>query len=112
MPDKCIFCRIARKELPAKVIVETPECIAFHDTSPQAPTHVVVIPKEHIATLNEARNPAIMGKMMLMAADVAKREGVGDGYRVVINTGASAGQTVLHVHVHVLGGRQMTWPPG
>src|SRR6059058_5032484 len=106
MPDKCIFCKIARKELPAKIIVETPECMAFHDTNPQAPQHVVVIPREHIASLNEARNPALMGKVMLMAADVAKREGIAEtGYRTVINTGAGAGQTVPHVHVHVMGGR-------
>jgi histidine triad (HIT) family protein len=113
MPDKCLFCKIARKEVPAKIIVETPECMAFHDTNPQAPKHVVVIPKEHIATLNEARNPAIMGKVMLMAADVAKREGIAEtGYRTVINTNAGAGQTVFHLHVHVMGGRPMTWPPG
>src|SRR3954451_19760806 len=113
MPDKCLFCKIARKEMPAKMIVETPECMAFHDTNPQAPKHAIIIPKEHIATLNEARNPAIMGKLMLLAADVAKREGIAEsGYRTVINTNAAAGQTVFHVHVHVIGGRPMTWPPG
>lgn len=113
MPDKCLFCQIARKELPAKIVVDTAECVAFHDTNPQAPKHVVVVPKEHIATLNEARNPAILGKMLHMAADVAKREGIADsGYRVVVNTNAGAGQTVFHLHLHVLGGRPMTWPPG
>ena len=113
MPDKCLFCQIVRKEVPAKILLETPECVAFHDINPQAPTHMVIVPKEHIATLNDARNPAIIGRLMLVAADVAKREGVGQsGYRVVVNTNAAAGQTVFHLHAHVLGGRQMTWPPG
>lgn len=113
MPDKCLFCQIARKEVPATIVLETPECVAFRDISPQAPTHVIVIPKEHLPTLNEARNPAIVGRMLMVAADIAKREGVADsGYRTVINTNAAAGQTVFHIHVHMLGGRPLAWPPG
>jgi histidine triad (HIT) family protein len=113
MADKCLFCQIVRKEVPAKFIVETPECVAFHDINPQAPTHVVVVPKEHMPSLNAARNPTIVGKMLLVGADVAKREGVAEtGYRAVINTNAAAGQTVSHIHLHILGGRPMTWPPG
>jgi histidine triad (HIT) family protein len=113
MADKCLFCQIVRKEVPAKFIVETPECVAFHDINPQAPTHVVVVPEEHMPSLNAARNPTIVGKMLLVGADVAKREGVAEtGYRAVINTNAAAGQTVSHIHLHILGGRPMTWPPG
>lgn len=113
MPDKCLFCQIVRKEIPATIVLETAECLAFRDINPQAPTHVVVVPKEHLATLNEARNPSIVGRLLLVAADIAKREGIAEsGYRTVINTNAAAGQTVFHIHLHLLGGRAMGWPPG
>jgi histidine triad (HIT) family protein len=111
--DDCLFCRIVRKEIPAKIVAESPECVAFRDINPQAPTHILVIPREHVASLNEATDAAMIGRLALFAADIAKREGIADaGYRTVINTNAGAGQTVFHVHLHLLGGRPMRWPPG
>lgn len=113
MADPCLFCRIVRGEVPAKIVAETDECVAFRDINPQAPVHVLVIPREHVASLNEARDPALVGRLALVAADIAKREGIEEsGYRTVINTNASAGQTVFHIHLHLLGGRRMEWPPG
>src|SRR5687767_14679704 len=113
MADSCLFCRIVRGEIPAKLVAETPECVAFRDINPQAPTHVLVIPREHVASLNDARDPALVGRLALVAADIARQEGIADGgYRTVINTGADAGQTVFHIHLHLLGGRAMGWPPG
>ena len=92
---------------------ETPECVAFRDINPQAPVHVLVIPREHVASLNEARDAATIGRLALVAAEIAREEGIADGgYRTVINTNADAGQTVFHVHLHLLGGRRMGWPPG
>jgi histidine triad (HIT) family protein len=111
--DDCLFCRIVRKEIPAKIVAESPECVAFRDINPQAPTHILVIPREHVASLNEATDAAMIGRLALFAADIAKREGIADaGYRTVINTNAGAGQTVFHVHLHLLGGRPLRWPPG
>ncbi len=110
---QCLFCRIARGEIPAKVVYETPELLAFRDIDPKAPTHVLVIPRQHIATLNDVKDPGIIGRLMLAAAEVARREGLTDrGYRAVVNTNPDGGQTVFHLHVHLLGGRHMTWPPG
>lgn len=113
MADDCLFCRIVRKEIPAKLIAEDEHSVAFRDINPQAPVHVLVIPREHVASLNEATDAAMLGRLSLMAADIARREGVSEsGYRTVINTNAQAGQTVFHVHLHLLGGRSMHWPPG
>jgi histidine triad (HIT) family protein len=113
MSSDCLFCRIVRGEIPATIVAQDDACVAFRDISPKAPTHVLVVPREHIATLDDARDPTLMGRVMLMAADVARRDGVvAGGYRAVINTNAGAGQTVFHVHVHVLGGRALSWPPG
>ncbi|HJR62718.1 MAG TPA: histidine triad nucleotide-binding protein [Gemmatimonadaceae bacterium] len=113
MADPCLFCRIVRGEVPAKIVAETDECVAFRDVNPQAPVHVLVIPREHVASLSEARDPALVGRLALVAADIAKREGIAEsGYRTVINTNANAGQTVFHIHLHLLGGRRMEWPPG
>ena len=113
MSDSCIFCRIASGEIPAKIVAETAECLAFRDLNPQAPVHTLVIPREHIATLSDATDPAIIGKMMLLGAEIARRSGIDQsGYRCVINTNGDAGQTVFHIHLHVLGGRAMAWPPG
>ena len=113
MADRCLFCRIVRKEIPAQIVAETDDWIAFRDVNPQAPVHVLVIPREHVASLNEATDPALVGRLALAAADIAKREGVAEsGYRTVINTNADAGQTVFHVHLHLLGGRRFGWPPG
>jgi histidine triad (HIT) family protein len=113
MADDCLFCRIVRKEIPAKLVAEDEHCIAFRDINPQAPLHVLVIPREHVPSLDEARDPELLGRLSLMAADIARREGVAaSGYRTVMNTNSAAGQTVLHVHLHLLGGRSLHWPPG
>jgi histidine triad (HIT) family protein len=108
----CIFCRIAKGEIPTNKVAESAEAFAFRDTNPQAPTHVLVIPKTHVASLAQAE-PALVGAVMHLAAEVARLEGVEDtGYRTVLNTGDHAGQTVHHLHAHVLGGRDFRWPPG
>jgi histidine triad (HIT) family protein len=113
MADNCLFCRIARKEIPATLIFEDEHCVAFRDINPQAPVHVLVIPRAHIASLNDATEAAAVGRLVLTAAEIAKSEGVAEsGYRVVVNTNRDAGQTVFHIHVHVLGGRDLGWPPG
>lgn len=113
--DRCLFCRIVEGEIPADVIYETEHVMAFRDIAPKAPTHVLVIPKRHVASLAAAGDDdrALLGEVMLAARDVARAEGVdGDGFRAVANTGNDGGQTVHHLHVHVLGGRAMDWPPG
>jgi histidine triad (HIT) family protein len=108
-----IFGRIARRELPADIVAESARCIAFRDVAPQAPVHVLVIPKEPHATLNDVDDASLLGEVLALARDVAKQEGLAeDGYRVVINTNGNGGQTVFHLHAHVLGGRRMAWPPG
>ena len=113
MSDSCLFCRIVRGEIPAKLVAQDDRCVAFRDVNPQAPTHVLVIPRAHIASLDAASDAEILGRMSLMAAQIARDEGIADGgYRTVINTGRDAGQTVFHIHLHLLAGRQMTWPPG
>ena len=113
MSNDCIFCRIAQGELPTKKVDETEHSLAFRDLDPQAPTHILVIPKAHVASLAEADDPAILGDVMYLAARVAAAEGLAEsGYRTVINTGPDGGQTVSHLHVHILGGRRMAWPPG
>jgi histidine triad (HIT) family protein len=111
----CIFCKIASGEIPADKLYEDDHVVAFRDLNPQAPTHALVIPKEHIATLNdlEESNQAVMGRLFLAAKAVASQQGLaGDGYRTVVNCNNHGGQTVYHIHLHLLGGRQMTWPPG
>jgi len=109
----CLFCRIVKKEIPATIVAENGHCIAFRDINPQAPTHILVIPRQHVASLNEAKDPVVIGQMHQMAVQLAKAEGLSErGYRTVINTNADAGQTAFHIHLHLLGGRRMTWPPG
>jgi histidine triad (HIT) family protein len=104
---------IARGEIPAKIVAEDATCIAFRDVNPQAPVHVLVIPRAHVPSLNEVTSPALLADLLQMAREVAKQEGIaGDGYRVVFNTNRDGGQTVFHLHAHVLGGRAMHWPPG
>jgi histidine triad (HIT) family protein len=111
--NDCLFCRIIRKEIPATIVAENGHCVAFRDTNPQAPTHVLVIPRQHVASLNEAKDPNVIGHMHQMAVQIAKSEGLAErGYRTLINTNADAGQTVFHIHLHLLGGRRMSWPPG
>lgn len=113
MGSDCLFCRIAGGDIPATIVLQDEHCVAFRDINPQAPTHVLVIPREHIPTLDDVADPALLGRLLAFAARVARQEGlVTPGYRAVVNTNAGAGQTVFHLHVHVLGGRQMTWPPG
>jgi len=111
--NECLFCRIVKKEIPASIVAENGHCIAFRDINPQAPTHILVIPRQHVASLNEAKDPAVIAQMHQMAVQLAKAEGLSErGYRTVINTNADGGQTVFHIHLHLLGGRHMTWPPG
>jgi histidine triad (HIT) family protein len=113
MSNDCLFCRIVRKEIPASFVAENGHCVAFRDINPQAPSHVLVIPRQHVASLNDVKDAALIGQMHLLAAQIAKTEGLSErGYRTVINTNADAGQTVFHIHLHLLGGRKMAWPPG
>jgi histidine triad (HIT) family protein len=111
----CLFCRLVRKEIPATLIYEDERLVVFNDINPQAPLHALVVPKRHIATLNElsADDERIVGEMVRRAAAVAREKGYADrGFRTVFNTNADAGQTVFHIHLHVLAGRGLTWPPG
>ena len=113
MSSDCLFCRIVRHEIPATIVREDEHTLAFRDIDPKAPTHVLVIPKTHVASLNDADDAATLGRLMLAAREIADAEGIASsGYRTVINTGADAGQTVHHVHLHLLGGRHLSWPPG
>ena len=109
----CLFCKIAAGEIPADIVKKTDKFVAFRDISPQAPTHVLVIPTYHIASLNDAKDPDLLGRMLAFARDLARELGIAErGYRVVVNTNPDGGQTVFHLHVHLLGGRVMKWPPG
>jgi histidine triad (HIT) family protein len=113
--SNCLFCRIARHELPATIVHEDEGLIAFRDINPKAPTHILVIPRQHIASLNELEpaHRGVLGDMHLLAGALAQAEGIAeDGWRVVVNCGAAAGQTVWHIHMHLLGGRDLGWPPG
>lgn len=111
----CLFCRIIAGEIPANKVYEDERALAFRDINPQAPTHILIIPKKHIDSLNGAsgEDEATLGRLQCVAAKIAGEEGLTEkGYRTVINTGVDAGQTVFHIHVHLLGGRPMAWPPG
>lgn len=113
--ENCLFCKIIAGAIPSKKVYEDEICIAFNDISPQAPTHVLVIPREHFDSLDsaEANHKETLGHLLLTAASVAREKGFAeDGYRVVINTNSDGGQTVFHLHVHLLGGRQFVFPPG
>jgi len=112
--NDCLFCRIIRGEIPSKKIYEDEHTFAFEDINPQAPTHVLIIPKEHIGGLKEAslEQAEIVGRCHLTAAHIARQRGIEDGYRTVLNVGPGAGQSVFHLHVHLLGGRSLHWPPG
>lgn len=116
MPDAdCLFCRIVAGELPADVIHETDHVLAFRDIDPKAPKHILIIPKRHVASLEAAEDgdQELLGAVMLAARDVARSEGIAEsGFRAVANTGDDGGQAVHHLHVHVLGGRALSWPPG
>ena len=110
----CIFCKIVAGKIPSKKVHEDERVFAFHDIDPKAPTHILVIPKKHIRSMAEAggEDEGIFGRMLLAASDIARQQGLARGYRVVISTGPEGGQTVDHLHLHLLGGRQMHWPPG
>ena len=111
----CIFCKIISGDIPAEKVFENDHVIGFRDLNPQAPTHVLVIPKKHISTINDLQeeDKALVGEMYLAAKQIAADEGLSDdGYRTVMNCNEQAGQTVFHIHLHLLGGRRMQWPPG
>ncbi len=111
----CLFCKMIAGEITPDTVYEDDDVLAFRDINPQAPTHVLVVPKQHVATLNDLddSNASLVGKMMLAAASIARQEGFAEsGYRTVMNCNADGGQTVFHIHLHVLGGRRMHWPPG
>jgi histidine triad (HIT) family protein len=111
--DTCLFCRIIRREIPASIVWENAHALAFRDIKAEAPTHLLVVPKRHFASLNDAADAQTLGELLLAAREIAEGEGIAQsGYRTVINTGRDAGQTVFHLHVHVMGGRHMKWPPG
>ena len=113
--SQCLFCRIAAGEIPANILYSDEDVLAFRDINPQAPLHALVIPRKHIATINDlqADDAALVGKLFLAAKQVAKEAGYAeDGYRVVMTCGLDAGQTVFHIHLHVLAGRALSWPPG
>ncbi|HNV74335.1 MAG: histidine triad nucleotide-binding protein [Gemmatimonadetes bacterium] len=113
MATDCLFCRIVSGEIPAGRVAENAHCIAFRDISPKAPTHILVIPRAHVPSLNQVESASLAGELLLMAAAVARAEGIAEsGYRVILNTNADGGQTVYHLHAHVMGGRAMDWPPG
>ena len=114
MSADCLFCKIAAKQIPSKMVYEDEDVFAFEDIGPQAPTHLLIVPRKHFASLDDASpdDQAILGKLQLVAAQLAKKFNLSQGYRTVINSGAGAGQSVFHVHVHLLGGRAFRWPPG
>jgi histidine triad (HIT) family protein len=113
--ENCLFCRILAGDIPADIVYESDTAIAFRDINPQAPTHVLIIPRKHIATINDIENDdqAIVGSLYSAAREIAAAQGIADvGYRAVMNCNEAAGQTVFHIHLHLLGGRALTWPPG
>ena len=112
----CLFCKIVAGEIPAKIVKRAEDALAFRDIDARAPVHVLVIPTRHLAAVRDAKGPdaeRLLGRLLAFAAEVARDEGLdGTGYRIVTNTGRNAGQSVDHLHLHVLGGRKLTWPPG
>ena len=113
--DNCLFCKIVKREIPGSIVYEDDRLLAFNDINPQAPTHVLIVPKRHIASLTDLKpdDDQIVGEMVRRAAAIAAERGISaGGYRTVFNTNRDAGQTVFHIHLHLLGGRGMAWPPG
>ncbi len=110
----CLFCKIIEGSIPSAAVYQDEQCYAFADIHPQAPVHVLVAPREHIVAMTEAseKQSALLGHLLLAAAEIARAKGLAKGYRLVINTGQDGGQTVDHLHVHLLGGRPLHWPPG
>lgn len=115
MPSDCLFCKIATGEVPAETVRKSDRWVAFRDINPQAPTHVLIIPRDHIATLNDVDEGQrdLLGELLLAAKEIAAEAGIAEtGYRTVLNCNPGAGQSVFHIHVHLLGGRELSWPPG
>jgi histidine triad (HIT) family protein len=113
--EDCIFCKIVKHSIPAKIVLENENIVAFEDLHPQAPTHILIIPKKHIATLNDTKpeDQGLLGELILTATAIAKDRHISSsGYRLVCNTNPGAGQSVFHIHFHLLGGRSLAWPPG
>jgi len=113
--DQCIFCRIIERRVPARVVFEDDEIVAFEDTNPQAPNHTLIVPRKHLTSLKDATpdDAPLLGRLLMVAAQLARERGLEPkGYRIVINTGSWAGQSVFHLHLHLLGGRVFRWPPG
>ena len=111
--DDCIFCKVVTGEIPATIVKRTDRLLAFRDINPQAPTHLLIIPTHHVASLEQVNDGTVLGEMLLFARGLAHDAGIAErGYRVVTNTNADGGQTVYHLHLHLLGGRAMSWPPG
>jgi len=109
----CVFCNIGSGQIPSRMVLQDEEVFAFEDLNPQAPVHVLVIPKRHVAAMNDLQDAALLGRLFHVANLVAQKKDIAlSGYRVVANTGRDGGQSVFHLHLHVLGGRQMNWPPG
>ena len=110
----CLFCKIIEGSIPSSAVYEDDQCYAFGDIDPKAPVHVLIVPREHIPSLADAgeHHPALLGHLLWTAAEIARTKGLSRGYRTVINTGKDAGQSVDHIHVHLLGGRLLSWPPG
>lgn len=111
---RCVFCRIAQGEAESRIVYQDEDVTAFHDRNPQAPTHILIIPNRHITNVDHVKpeDAALMGKLFVIARQIAKDQGLEAGYRLVVNTGRQAGQSVFHLHMHLLGGRPMSWPPG
>ena len=112
MAEPCIFCKIAHEVHP-QTLMNSKDIMAFRDVNPQAPTHILIIPKKHIPSLDDVNDAKLLGEMLALAAAIARQEGIAKtGYRIVVNTGKQGGQSVPHMHLHLLGGRDMGWPPG
>ncbi len=115
MSEDCLFCKIIAGDIPSNKVYSDDDVYAFHDISPAAPTHILVIPKKHISAVNDtnAEDQGLLGRLLLRANEIAEQQGLTeDGFRYVVNTGDYGGQTVSHLHLHILGGRRMSWPPG
>jgi histidine triad (HIT) family protein len=114
MSAECLFCKIAAKKIPSKLVYEDDEVFAFEDLGPQAPTHILICPRKHFSSLNDAtsEDQSVLGKLQLVAAQLARKLNLVTGYRTVVNNGEGAGQSVFHLHLHLLGGRAFRWPPG
>ncbi len=114
MSEECIFCKIADKEISSSIVYEDPEIVAFNDINPQAPVHIIIIPRKHIPTVTdlEENDAELVGKLFIVAKKLARAKEIEDGYRLVINCNPGAGQSVFHIHLHLLGGRKFSWPPG